>query len=69
MRVWINHESNERPPVPRGLRVDVMRFNGEVDFDFPAGGWNWNQIGIYGPINTAIAAWRISEHQPSIKHR
>lgn len=69
MRVWLNHESNTRPPVTRSTRVDVMRFNGTVDYDFPAGGWNWSQIGIYGPINTAIAAWRISERQPATQAR
>lgn len=66
-KVWVPHTTNDRP-VPRSVWVDVMRFNGRVDYALPAAGWNWdrNLLSPYwaGPSNDGIAAFRICEYQP-----
>lgn len=61
--VWVDHDTDVCP-VSRSVWVDVMRYDGSVDYAFPAFGWNWSRIGLYGPINTCISAWRVSAYQP-----
>ena len=67
MSAWKNHTTDSIPVDPK-VWVDVMRFDGSVDYAIPARGWNWSrsllQPYVAGPSNHGIAAYRICAFQP-----